>query len=71
MRASILSSKSPGIGEYGWVSPWKFGLNEGPMVIMIENFRTQLIWNIIKKCGYITNGLRKAGFTGGWLDQLK
>ena len=62
------------IGSYeesGWVSPWKFGLNEGPMVIMIENFQTQLIWNIIKKCKYITDGLRRAGFTGGWLDQRK
>jgi hypothetical protein len=57
-----------GIGEKGWVSPWKFGLNEGPMVIMIENFRTQLIWKIFKKCAYITNGLRRAGFTGGWLN---
>jgi hypothetical protein len=62
---------TPGVGECGWISPWKFGLNEGPMVIMIENFRSQLIWNIIKKCGYITNGLRRAGFTGGWLDQIK
>jgi hypothetical protein len=62
--------KIPGKEENGWVSPWKFGLNEGPMIIMIENFRTQLIWNIIKKCLYITNGLRLAGFTGGWLDQI-
>jgi hypothetical protein len=58
-----------GAEENGWVSPWKFGLNEGPMVIMIENFRSQLIWNIIKKCVYITDGLRRAGFTGGWLDK--
>jgi hypothetical protein len=57
-----------GVGENGWVSPWKFGLNEGPMVIMIENFQTQLIWNIIKKCAYITDGLKRAGFKGGWLD---
>ncbi len=55
----------------GWVSSWKFGLNEGPMVIMIENFRTQLIWDISKKCPYIINGLRQAGFTGGWLNQIK
>jgi len=60
--------KIPGKEEYGWVSPWKFGLNEGPMVIMIENFRTQLIWNIFKQSVYVTNGLRKAGFTGGWLN---
>jgi hypothetical protein len=61
--------KIPGKEESGWVSPWKFGLNEGPMVIMIENFLTQLIWNIMKKCVYVTSGLRRAGFTGGWLDQ--
>jgi hypothetical protein len=53
----------------GWVSPWKFGLNEGPMIIMIENFQTQLIWNISKRCSYIKNGLRLAGFTGGWLEK--
>lgn len=56
-------------GKKGWVSPWKFGLNEGPMVIMIENFLTQLVWTICKKCNYIKNGLRTAGFTGGWLDK--
>ena len=59
-----------GFEAKGWISPWKFGLNEGPMVIMIENFRTQLIWNIIKKCAYITTGLRRAGFNKGWLDQI-
>jgi hypothetical protein len=59
-----------GVVENGWVSPWKFGLNEGPMVIMIENFQTQLIWKIMRKCVYITMGLRRAGFTGGWLDHI-
>jgi hypothetical protein len=63
--------KKAGMEGDGWVSPWRFGLNEGPMVIMIENFRTQLIWNTIKKCSHITNGLRRAGFSGGWLDQTK
>jgi hypothetical protein len=54
--------KMPGKEQTGWVSPWKFGLNEGPMVIMIENFRTRLIWNVIKECTYIINGLHLAGF---------
>ncbi len=62
--------KIPGRDENGWISPWKFGLNEGPMIIMIENFRTRLIWNLIKKCVHVTNGLRRAGFAGGWLDQI-
>ena len=25
---------------HGWVSPWIFGLNEGPVIMMIENFHT-------------------------------
>ena len=53
---------------HGWVSPWRFGLNQAPIVIMIENYNTELIWNIMKQCPYIVDGLRKAGFSGGWLD---
>jgi hypothetical protein len=53
--------------EYGWVSPWNFGLNQGPIVFMIENQRTGLIWRLMRQCPYIVEGLRRAGFTGGWL----
>lgn len=52
---------------FGWVSPYIFGLNEGPMVLMIENFRSELIWQLTRKCPYILRGLRRAGFSGGWL----
>jgi hypothetical protein len=52
----------------GWVSPWRFGINQGPTVIMIENYQSELIWKIMRKCPYIIDGLRKAGFSGGWLD---
>ena len=52
----------------GWISPWQYGLNQGPVIIMIENYKSQLIWDIMKKCPYIITGLRRAGFTGGWLD---
>ncbi len=54
----------------GWISPWQFGLNQGPIIIMIENFQSGLIWNTIKKCPYIIHGLRLAGFSGGWLDLI-
>ena len=53
----------------GWVSPWILGLNQGPIVLMIENFQSALIWNCIRTCPYIVNGLRRAGFGGGWLDE--
>jgi hypothetical protein len=49
------------------VSPWNFGLNQGPIVLMIENQRTGLIWRLVRQCPYIVQGLRRAGFRGGWL----
>jgi len=53
----------------GWVSPRQFGLNQGPIILMIENYNSGLIWKIMKKCPHIITGLRRAGFTGGWLDR--
>ncbi len=55
----------------GWVSPLQFGLNQGPVVLMLENYHTGLIWDVVKKCSYITKGLLRAGFGGGWLDSKK
>jgi hypothetical protein len=34
---------------------------------MIENYRSGLIWDIMRRSSYIVEGLRRAGFTGGWL----
>ncbi|MET3133557.1 hypothetical protein AAKU55_003847 [Oxalobacteraceae bacterium GrIS 1.11] len=51
----------------GWVSPYHFGINEGPTVLMIENYRSDLIWSLTRRCPYFTEGLRRAGFRGGWL----
>jgi len=53
----------------GWVSPRNFGLNDGPIVLMIENFRSGLLWRLMRRCPYLVAGLRRAGFRGGWLDK--
>lgn len=53
----------------GWVSPWQFGLNQGPIILMIQNYRNELIWNLFKQSPHVIRGLRKAGFTGGWLNE--
>ncbi len=55
--------------EYGWVSPYHFGINQGPIVLMIENYRTGFLWDLMRRCPPIVQGLRKAGFRGGWLDE--
>ena len=51
-----------------WVSPFHFGINQGPLLLMLENYRTGLIWNLLRKCTYLVAGLRRAGFLGGWLE---
>jgi hypothetical protein len=53
----------------GWVSPYHFGINEGPTVLMIENHRSGMIWNLTCRCGPLVEGLRAAGFEGGWLEE--
>jgi hypothetical protein len=50
-----------------WVSAGHFGLDQGIVVMMIENHRTQLIWRLMRDCPYVGTGLRRAGFRGGWL----
>jgi NADPH:quinone reductase-like Zn-dependent oxidoreductase len=52
----------------GWISPWHFGLNEGPTILMVENYRTGLLWRLMRNCPYVVTGLRRAGFAGGWLE---
>jgi hypothetical protein len=55
---------------YGWwVSPWHYGLNQGPIILMIENYSSDFLWTLMKRCAYLVNGLRKAGFVNGWLSQ--
>ena len=51
----------------GWISQWHYGLNQGPIILMIENYRTGLLWRLIQNCPYIATGLRQADFNGGWL----
>jgi hypothetical protein len=54
--------------QYAWVSPYYYGINQGPMVMMIENHRSGLNWRLMRQCIHIIDGLRKAGFQGGWLE---
>jgi len=56
----------PGIG---WFDADSLGIDQGPIVAMIENHRSGLVWNTMKKNEHIRRGLRRAGFTGGWLGQ--
>src|ERR1017187_7322529 len=54
-------------GSKCWISEGYFGLDQGIVVLMIENYRSQLIWKLMRQCPFIGNGLRNADFRGGWL----
>lgn len=51
----------------GWYADDYLGIDQGPLITMIENHRTGLIWSIMRRNPYIRAGLMRAGFTGGWL----
>ena len=53
--------------ELGWTSPYHFGINLGPVVLMCENYRSELPWRLMRACPYIVTGLRHAEFRKGWL----
>jgi hypothetical protein len=54
-------------GNPGWTSLYHYGINLGPVVLMCENFRSGLLWRLTRRCDYFVMGLRRAGFTNGWL----
>ncbi|MDZ7361538.1 MAG: Tat pathway signal protein [candidate division KSB1 bacterium] len=53
----------------GWFDDDYLGIDQGPIVIMIENLRNGFVWKVMKKNPYIVTGLRRAGFSGGWLGE--
>jgi len=67
-HASFNPSYPDGAPGGGWVSPWHYALNQGPIVLMIENHRTGLIWKLMRECEAIRTGLQRAGFEEGWLQ---
>ncbi len=36
---------------------------------MMENHRSGLVWKVMRKNPHIVRGLKRIGFTGGWLDE--
>jgi hypothetical protein len=52
----------------GWISKGYYGLDQGPIVLMIENYRSAFLWQLMRRCPYFIDGLRRAGFAGSWLD---
>lgn len=60
-------------GEYGfydafnetenWYSTNYIAIDQGPIIVMIENYRTGLLWDLFMSSPEVQNGLKKLGFT--------
>ncbi len=63
------SGFNPGLidGGNAWLSSGWYGLDQGLLVMMIENHRSGLIWDLTRKSPVLRRGLERAGFEGGWL----
>jgi hypothetical protein len=57
---------APGLG---WVDVDYLGIDQGPIVAMIANYRDGLVWKVMRNNRYLVQGLKRAGFAGGWLGQ--
>jgi hypothetical protein len=56
----------PGVG---WVDVDYLGIDQGPILGMVENHRSGLVWKVMRKSAMLRLGLARAGFRGGWLDE--
>ena len=48
--------------EKNWFAKSYLAIDQGPIIIMLENYRSNLIWNILMNCPEIKNGLHKLAF---------
>jgi len=55
------------VPNQGWVASDYIGIDQGPILAMITNYRNEFVWNVMKRNAYIRTGLERAGFKGGWL----
>jgi len=52
-----------------WYLPRYLAIDQGPIVVMMENYRSGLLWNLFMSCPEIKDGLKKLGFETPWLKK--
>lgn len=53
--------------QYNWYPKKYLAIDQGPAVVMMENYRTGLLWNLFMSCPEVQQGLKKLGFQSPWL----
>ena len=48
--------------HHRWCKPWYLAIDQGPIVVMMENHRTGLLWRLFMSCLEVQTGLDRLGF---------
>jgi hypothetical protein len=56
------------VAGQGWFDTDYLGIDQGPILAMVENYRTDLVWRYMRRSPHVVQGLCRAGFSGGWLE---
>lgn len=64
-------------GQYGftdafnltnvWFADSYLAIDQGPQIVMIENYRSELIWDLLMSCPEIKTGMKRMGFQSPYL----
>ncbi len=52
-----------------WYTPRYLAIDQGPIIVMMENYRTGLLWNLFMSCPEVKAGLKKLDFKSPWLTK--
>jgi hypothetical protein len=66
-RFGFMDAFNPSFGPDGWYDRDYVAIDTGAALAMIENYRSGLIWSLVRRNPNAVRGLRRAGFRGGWL----
>ena len=53
--------------EKTWFATSTLAIDQGPIILMIENYRTGLLWNLFTSCPEVKAGMQSLGFTAPYL----
>jgi len=54
--------------QSNWYSNTTLAIDQGPIIVMIENYRSQLIWNLLSNCAEVKRGMKTLGFTAPYIN---
>lgn len=69
-RYGFVDAFNPSFGKDGWFDRDYVGTDTGAALAMVENYRSGFIWSLARDNRNIVDGLRRAGFSGGWLTSI-